>query len=111
MGWMKRARTATVQDLTGQLDSSWSGGTAQLATTAGGAVTLSVWNLARTDPATGAVTALTLPAELRPPFLLYGAKSYRGNNVRITTAGAVQVMDPGTVLDHFNVTYVPKGVA
>lgn len=111
MPWLKRARAATVDDLTTLLDPSWSGGTVQVASSSGGAVTLSVWNLARAEAGTNAIPVLTLPSALRPPFLLYGSKSYRGNNVRVTTGGVVQVMDPGTVLDHFVITYVPKGGA
>lgn len=110
MSWIKRRPAATVEDLSHRLAANWTG-TVQLARGAGGTVTLSAWNLLHAEGATGAVEVLALSDPLRPPFLLYGSKTYRGSDVRINRDGTVQIMEVAEILDHFYLTYVAKGGA
>lgn len=111
MPWLKRFSTPTVEDLSHLLGPGWTGGRVRVARAAGGAVTITVNNLARAEDATGTTLLLTLPLSLMPVDHIYGLITLRGYRVRCLSTGAISIDDPTASLDYLSLTYVPKGGA
>lgn len=81
----------------------WTGGTVTLVTTRDG-VTVHAESLARAEAGSGWTLLATLPAGARPVTNAYG-KTMRGLDIRVTSAGALQVSSPLMSLDYGTLSF------
>lgn len=112
MVWTKRPRAAVLDDIRALVTPGWDVARARIGYSRGGAVTLTILNVRRTDGGTGTQALLTLPARLAPTDHLYGIRTYRGKDVQLLASGQLSIVNPETtVIDHLSLTFVPMGGA
>lgn len=85
-------------------DQGWNAGVIAQAIRSNDSVTVTVRALARATAGSGYQTAAVLPANMRPPFPVYG-RTFRGVPYQILTNGEIQLSSPGVATDYISADF------